>query len=102
MVGETEESVNRRNSPLRGYLHARLQTRSKPENDEGGESDSGEEVGGQLVVASGDTPKVLESAENVLDEMAIVVTALVIDDGAFPTSTTRNYGHSALLAQGSS
>jgi hypothetical protein len=80
----------------------RVQTQSKPENDEGGESDSGEEVGGQLVVASGDASKVLKSAESVLDEMTIMVAALVIGDGPFSTTATRNDRHSALLTQGSS
>ena len=54
-------------------FRSRFQTQSGPPQDDGGDGDGGREVGGQLVVASGDAAPVLEPTEHALDEIAALV-----------------------------
>jgi len=54
-------------------LLPRFQTQSGPPQDDGGDGDGGSEVGGQLIVASGDAAPVLEPTEHALDEIAPLV-----------------------------
>lgn len=68
----------------------RAQTQSYPECDEGGECDGGEEVSGELVIARGDAPEVLEAAEGILDQMAVAVSLFVIGNGPLPVAASRN------------
>jgi hypothetical protein len=61
----------------------RVQTHSNPERDDGGEDDGGQEVEGELVVASGNAPEVLEATEGCFDPPAITIAPFIVADGAF-------------------
>lgn len=58
----------------------RLQTHSDPKCDDDGERDGGQDVAGELVVAGGDAPEILEAAECIFDEMAVAVSRFVEPD----------------------
>src|SRR4030095_4753407 len=62
---------------------ARVQTRSEPKGEDGGQGDGGEIVGCQFVVARGDAAEILEPAEGVLDQVTVPVAAFVVGDRAF-------------------
>jgi hypothetical protein len=79
---------------------ARLQTRSEPEGDKGGERNGGEEVGCELVVTGGDAAEVLDPAEGVFDAVALPVAGLVVYDLALAVGAAGDDGHSPGLAQG--
>jgi hypothetical protein len=64
-------------------IWARVRTHSNPERDDGSEDDGGQEVDGELVVARGHAPKVLEAAERRFDPPAIAIAPLIVADGAF-------------------
>ena len=51
----------------------RLQTQSKPPDHEGSQGHGGGEVGGELVVTSGDAAPILEPAEHALNQVAQLV-----------------------------
>ena len=53
---------------------ARVQTQLDPPDDQCGEDDASEEVSGEFVVAGGDPPEVLETAEHAFDEVALSVS----------------------------
>ena len=61
----------------------RVQTHSNPERDDGGEDDGGQEVEGELVVACGNAPEVLEATEGCFDPPAITIAPFIVADGAF-------------------
>ena len=87
-------------SPLISVLsQARLQTQSYPECDEGCESDGGEEVSGEFVVAGRDAAEVLDATEGVFDQVAVSVSPRVIGDGALSVAASRNDGHDRDAAQ---
>jgi len=49
---------------------SRVQTQSQPPVDDGSEGHGGGEVGGELVVAGGDTPPIFETAKHSFDQVA--------------------------------
>src|SRR6202162_6153750 len=59
---------------------SRVRTHSDPERDDGGEDDGGQEVDGELVVARGHAPEVLEATEGSFDPPAIAVASLIVPD----------------------
>ena len=67
-----------------------LQTQSQPVRDDSCESDRGEEVGGELVIACRDAAEVLEPAEGILDEMALLVAGSVVANGRCPRAAARD------------
>ena len=77
----------------------RLQTQSYPECDEGCESDGGEEVSGEFVVAGRDAAEVLDATEGVFDQVAVSVSPRVTGDGALSVAASRNDGHDRDAAQ---
>ena len=77
----------------------RVQTRSQPERDGGGECDGGQEVGGELVVAGCHPAEVLEAAERVLDQVAAAVAPPVMADGPFAVAAAGNDRSGALCTQ---
>ena len=81
------------------YPRPRLQTRSQPEREQGGEGDGGQEVVGELVVAGGDATEVLEPAEGVLDQVAIAVSASVVGDLPLARDPAWNDRHGAGLTE---
>jgi hypothetical protein len=58
----------------------RVRTHSDPECDDGSEDDGGQEVDGELVIACGNTTKVLEATERSFDPPAIAVASLIVPD----------------------
>lgn len=78
---------------------SRVETQSDPERDEYGDGDGGEKVPGELVVASVDTPEVLDAAESVFDEMAVSIAPFVIDDLSLAADAARNDRNDAVAAQ---
>ena len=61
----------------------RVQTHSNPERDDGGEDDGGQEVEGELVVACGNAPEVLEATERCFDPPAITIAPFIVPDRGF-------------------
>jgi hypothetical protein len=61
-------------------LVSRVRTHSDPECDDGSEDDGGQEVDGELVIACGNTTKVLEATERSFDPPAIAVASLIVPD----------------------
>ena len=61
----------------------RVRTHSDPECDDGGEDDGGQEVEGELVIARGHAPEVLEATEGCFDPPAITIPPLIVADRAF-------------------
>ncbi len=47
-------------------------------------------LGGEFVVAGGDTAEIFETAEGVLDQVAAAVAVLIVADSAFPVAPPRN------------
>ena len=60
-----------------------MRTHSDPERDDGGEDDGREEVDGELVIACGDAPEVLEATEGSFDTPSIAVAPFVVPDRTF-------------------
>ena len=58
----------------------RLQTQSNPECDEDCQSDCGQEVSCEFVIASCHASEVFEATEGIFDKVAILVTPLIISD----------------------
>jgi hypothetical protein len=77
-LGCTKEQVRRHVDQV-----TRVQTHSNPERDDGGEDDGGQEVEGELVVACGNAPEVLEATEGCFDPPAITIAPFIVADGAF-------------------
>jgi hypothetical protein len=77
---------------------SRAETRSEPEGYGRGESDGGEEVGSESVVAGVDAPEILETAEGILDQVAAPVALFVISDEALAVTAARYDGCRAHLA----
>jgi prophage regulatory protein len=98
-LAEVEAWIEERKELSRAKL-ARVQTRSEPEGEYGGESDGGQEVGGQLVVAGGDAAEVLKPAKGVLDQMAIAVASLIVDDLGLASDPPRDHRDCPGLSQG--
>src|SRR6266508_3741226 len=61
-------------------LVPRVRTHSDPESDDGSEDDGGQEIAGELVIACGNTTKVLEATERSFDPPAIAVASLIVPD----------------------
>jgi len=61
----------------------RVRTHSDPECDDGGEDDGGQEVEGELVIARGHAPEVLEATEGCFNPPAITIPPLIVADWAF-------------------
>ena len=57
---------------------SRVRTQLEPPGDGGGKDDGGEEVSGELIVASGDAPEVLEASEHALDQVALAIECAVV------------------------
>jgi hypothetical protein len=76
----------------------RVQTRSEPEGEDGGERDGGQEVGRELVIAGGYAPEVLEPAEGVFDQVAIPISILVVDDLLLAGDAARDHRYGSGLA----
>ena len=68
-----------------------------PPDDSGCEDDGGEEVSGELVVASGDATKVLESSEHALDEVTLAIGDDVMGDQGLTAGDRRNYRLSSVF-----
>ena len=54
------------------------------------EGDGGEEVGGELVVAGGDSVEILEAAECSFDAPALAIALHIVADRTLATSAARN------------
>jgi hypothetical protein len=78
---------------------SRLQTQSGPPDDDSCEHYGGGEVGGELVVAGGDAPPILEAAEHAFDEIALAVGDLVKGMMPFAGRIVRNDRDSPALTQ---
>jgi hypothetical protein len=73
----------KRNRKASKFRSTRVGTHSDPERDDGSEDDGGQEVDGELVVACGNAPEVLEATEGSFDPPAIAVAPLVEPDRSF-------------------
>src|SRR5688572_4759015 len=60
-------------------------------NDGGNELDRCQEVSGGLVVSGGDAPELLESAKEILDQVAGPVCCFVVVPQGFPLLPGRDY-----------
>ena len=87
-------------SPMR----ARVWTQSHPEHVDCSKCDSIEERSGQLVVAGGNTAKVLEAADGRLDPPALLVASAIVADRLLPIASAGDdwpgAGLTQLLAEG--
>ena len=61
----------------------RVRTHSDPERDDGSEDDGGQEVDGELVIASSHTPEVFETAESCFDPPAVTIAPPIVSDRTF-------------------
>lgn len=77
----------------------RVETRSAPEGDDGGEREGGSVVAGELVVTGCDAAEVLEAVEGRLDAPALAVAALVVADLPLSAALARDDGRDACLPQ---
>jgi hypothetical protein len=68
----------------------RVRTHSNPEGDDGREGDCREEVGGEFVVAGGDSAEVFQAAERGFDAPAFAIALHIVADRAFAVSAARN------------
>ena len=66
-----------------GFQSTRVRTYSNPEGDDGGEDDGGQEVDGELVIASSHTPEVFETAECCFDPPAVTIAPVIMPDRTF-------------------
>ena len=61
----------------------RVRTHSDPEGDDGGEDDGGQEVEGELVIASSHAPEVFETTDGSFDPPAVAIAPLIVPDRTF-------------------
>src|SRR3954471_9736163 len=66
-------------------------------SDESGEVDGGQEVSGKFVVASSNTPEILEPAETALDNIAPFIEALAEAVEGYPVGFVWNDGFRAAI-----
>jgi len=78
---------------------SRFQTQSGPPQDDCSDGDGGSEVGGQLIVASGDAAPVLEPTEHALDEIAPLVDVGIEGMEALAGRVVGDYRLGPALAQ---
>src|SRR6266508_3980203 len=71
----------------------RVRTHSDPECDDGSEDDGGQEVDSELVIACGNTTKVLEATERSFDPPAIAVALLIVPDRTSARTSAWNDRH---------
>jgi hypothetical protein len=82
--------------------YTRVRTQLDPPDGGGGEKNGGQVISGELVVACGDAPEILEPGEHALDEISLAIGFSVMRNERFSPSAGRDDSFNAALLEDSS